>query len=57
MCFQVVLGALPLAVSSINRDPTLLPNRRLRFLAADIGTNTAIGRARKSSSLAALAIR
>ncbi|XP_013168990.1 PREDICTED: guanylate cyclase 32E-like [Papilio xuthus] len=32
-----VLGALPLAVAGINREPSLLPGRRLRFVAANIG--------------------
>ncbi|CAH2038025.1 unnamed protein product, partial [Iphiclides podalirius] len=34
---QTVLGALPLAVAAVNREPSLLPGLRLRFLAADIG--------------------
>ncbi|CAH0719630.1 unnamed protein product, partial [Brenthis ino] len=34
---QTVLGALPLAVAAVNRDPTLLPGLKLRFVTADIG--------------------
>ncbi|XP_026725364.1 guanylate cyclase 32E-like isoform X2 [Trichoplusia ni] len=34
---QLVLGAMPLAVAAINREPSLLPGLRLRFVAADIG--------------------
>ncbi|XP_047529758.1 guanylate cyclase 32E-like [Vanessa atalanta] len=34
---QTVLGALPLAVAAINREPTLLPGLKLRFVTADIG--------------------
>ncbi|XP_028027881.1 guanylate cyclase 32E-like [Bombyx mandarina] len=34
---QTVLGALPLAVAAVNREPALLPGLRLRFVAADIG--------------------
>lgn len=48
-----MLGALPLAVTAVNKDPQLLPGRRLEFVARDIGS----GRARKQSSLATLAIR
>lgn len=36
---QVGLGALPLAVDAVNADPTLLPGKKLNFVAADIGTN------------------
>ncbi|KAG8308166.1 hypothetical protein J6590_002250 [Homalodisca vitripennis] len=53
---QVVLGALPLAVTAVNADPQLLPGRRLEFVARDIGTEPS-GLARKQSSLATLAIR
>ncbi|KAI5694511.1 hypothetical protein M8J75_000230 [Diaphorina citri] len=35
---QVALGALPLAVTAVNADPTLLPGRNLTYMAADIGT-------------------
>ncbi|CAG5051674.1 unnamed protein product [Parnassius apollo] len=34
---MTVLGALPLAVAAVNREPSLLPGMRLRFIAADIG--------------------
>ncbi|XP_075973555.1 guanylyl cyclase at 32E [Anticarsia gemmatalis] len=34
---QTVLGAMPLAVAAINREPSLLPGLKLRFVAADIG--------------------
>ncbi|XP_039754193.1 guanylate cyclase 32E [Pararge aegeria] len=34
---QTVLGALPLAVAAINRNPDLLPGLKLRFISADIG--------------------
>ncbi|CAD7079001.1 unnamed protein product [Hermetia illucens] len=34
---KVVLGALPLALEAINRNPNILPNHRLRFKARDIG--------------------
>ncbi|KAJ0176973.1 hypothetical protein K1T71_006982 [Dendrolimus kikuchii] len=34
---KTILGAMPLAVAAVNRDPTLLPGVRLRFVAADIG--------------------
>ncbi|XP_059059119.1 guanylate cyclase 32E-like [Achroia grisella] len=34
---QTVLGAMPLAVAAVNREPSLLPGLRLRFVAADIG--------------------
>ncbi|XP_050503369.1 guanylate cyclase 32E [Diabrotica virgifera virgifera] len=55
---QVVLGALPLAVEAVNKDKDLLPGRRLRYVAADIGTNTpASGLPRGKSPLAAHAIR
>ncbi|KAK3913296.1 Guanylate cyclase 32E [Frankliniella fusca] len=55
---QVVLGALPLAVRTVNMDPRLLPGRRLQYLAADIGTNPSDSAARRrDSSLAALALR
>ncbi|XP_034243092.1 guanylate cyclase 32E, partial [Thrips palmi] len=55
---HVVLGALPLAVRSVNEDPTLLPGRQLQYLAADIGTNPSeSGLRRRDSSLAALALR
>ncbi|KAJ1526714.1 hypothetical protein ONE63_008294 [Megalurothrips usitatus] len=58
---QVVLGALPLAVRNVNKDPQLLPGRELQYLAADIGTLGAnpsdSGLRRRDSSLAALALR
>ncbi|XP_054260292.1 guanylate cyclase 32E-like [Macrosteles quadrilineatus] len=53
---EVVLGALPLAVTAVNADPLLLPGRRLEFVARDIGTEPS-GLARRQSSLATLAIR
>ncbi|KAJ2939161.1 hypothetical protein O0L34_g8474 [Tuta absoluta] len=34
---QTILGALPLAVAAVNREPLLLPGLRLKFVAADIG--------------------
>ncbi|XP_073822176.1 guanylyl cyclase at 32E [Musca autumnalis] len=34
---RVTLGGLPLAVEDINKDPTLLPGKRLTFKAYDIG--------------------
>ncbi|XP_045521207.1 guanylate cyclase 32E [Pieris brassicae] len=34
---QTVLGALPLAVALVNREPSLLPGLKLRFVTADIG--------------------
>ncbi|XP_035432904.2 guanylate cyclase 32E isoform X2 [Spodoptera frugiperda] len=34
---KMVLGAMPLAVAAINREPSLLPGYKLRFVAADIG--------------------
>ncbi|XP_071444038.1 guanylate cyclase 32E [Hetaerina americana] len=34
---RVVLGALPLAVARVNENPNLLPGRKLRFVAANIG--------------------
>lgn len=37
MYLQTVLGALPLAIAAINREPSLLPGLKLRFVAADIG--------------------
>ncbi|XP_052127251.1 guanylate cyclase 32E-like, partial [Frankliniella occidentalis] len=56
---QVVLGALPLAVRTVNMDPHILPGRQLQYLAADIGTNSPAdaGLRRRDSSLAALALR
>jgi guanylate cyclase len=53
--FQVALGALPLAVDRVNGDPSLLPGRKLDFVAADIGTYLEGGAAQ--SSMGALAIR
>ncbi|XP_072932274.1 guanylate cyclase 32E-like [Epargyreus clarus] len=34
---QTVLGALPLAVAAVNREPSLLPGLKLRYVTADIG--------------------
>ncbi|KAG7303103.1 hypothetical protein JYU34_013131 [Plutella xylostella] len=34
---HTVLGALPLAVAAVNRERSLLPGLRLRFVAADVG--------------------
>lgn len=56
--FQVVLGALPLAVKDVNRDPNLLPGRRLQFVARDIGSYPTMSHNQTSTApLAALAIR
>lgn len=33
----MTLGAIPLAIETINNDPNLLPGRQLQFVAADIG--------------------
>jgi guanylate cyclase len=33
----MTLGAIPLAVDHVNKDPNLLPGRKLQFVAADIG--------------------
>ncbi|GAB0097290.1 Guanylate cyclase [Sergentomyia squamirostris] len=38
---KVVLGALPLAVEAVNRDPTLLPGYRLNFKPVDTGKPSA----------------
>ncbi|XP_073998591.1 guanylyl cyclase at 32E [Rhodnius prolixus] len=48
----VGLGALPLAVQAVNLDPSLLPGRRMEYVAADIGSNPG-----PSSSLATVPIR
>ena len=34
---KMTLGAIPLAVETVNKDPNLLPGRKLQFVAADIG--------------------
>lgn len=34
---QVILGALPLAVETVNNDSSLLPGKTLRYIAHDIG--------------------
>lgn len=34
---KMALGAIPLAIETINADPELLPGRKLQFVAADIG--------------------
>ncbi len=34
---KMTLGAIPLAIETINNDPNLLPGRKLQFVAADIG--------------------
>ena len=34
---KMTLGAIPLAVDQVNKDPNLLPGRKLQFVAADIG--------------------
>ncbi|XP_053607986.1 guanylate cyclase 32E-like [Plodia interpunctella] len=38
---QTVLGAMPLAVAAVNREPSLLPGLKLRFVAANIGQSRA----------------
>ena len=48
---KMALGAIPLAIETINADPTLLPGRRLQFVAADIGNPVG------NNGLAMLAIR
>ena len=48
--FQLVLGALPLAVAEVNNNPDLLPGKKLLFEAADVGNS-------KSDAHAALSIR
>ena len=48
---KMALGAIPLAVDTINGDPTLLPGYTLRFVAADIGDPVG------NNGLTALAIR
>ena len=34
---KMTLGAIPLAIETVNADPSLLPGRKLQFVAADIG--------------------
>ncbi|EFX89873.1 hypothetical protein DAPPUDRAFT_39825, partial [Daphnia pulex] len=46
----MTLGAIPLAIETINNDPNLLPGRKLQFVAADIGNPG-------NDGLTALAIR
>uniref|UniRef100_A0A1A9W0S8 Uncharacterized protein n=1 Tax=Glossina brevipalpis TaxID=37001 RepID=A0A1A9W0S8_9MUSC len=41
---RVTLGGLPLAVEAINKDPTLLPGKRLVFKAFDVGPKTGVYR-------------
>lgn len=48
---KMTLGAIPLAVEAVNKDPNLLPGRRLKFVAADIGNPVG------NDGLTALAIR
>jgi len=48
---KMALGAIPLAVETINADPTLLPGRTLHFVTADIGDPVG------NNGLTALAIR
>ncbi|XP_046651148.1 guanylate cyclase 32E-like isoform X2 [Daphnia pulicaria] len=47
----MTLGAIPLAIETINNDPNLLPGRKLQFVAADIGNPVG------NDGLTALAIR
>ncbi|CAL4086179.1 unnamed protein product, partial [Meganyctiphanes norvegica] len=47
---SLVLGALPLAVDTVNSDPTLLPGKRLLYDVADVGNS-------EEEALAALSIR
>ncbi len=48
---KTALGAIPLAIETINADPNLLPGRTLQFVAADIGNPVG------NDALAMLAIR
>ncbi|KAK4022364.1 hypothetical protein OUZ56_007835 [Daphnia magna] len=48
---KMTLGAIPLAIETINNDPNLLPGRKLQFVAADIGDPVG------NDGLTALAIR
>ncbi|XP_057374739.2 guanylate cyclase 32E-like isoform X2 [Daphnia carinata] len=48
---KMTLGAIPLAVEAVNKDPNLLPGRKLKFVAADIGNPVG------NDGLTALAIR
>ncbi|XP_015596279.1 guanylate cyclase 32E isoform X2 [Cephus cinctus] len=50
LVYKVALGALPLAIGTVNQSPQLLPERELKFLAADIGR-------RNDDSFAVLGIR
>ena len=34
---KMTLGAIPLAIEEVNKDPNLLPGRKLEFVAVDIG--------------------
>jgi len=44
------LGALPIAVDTVNQDPTLLPGLTLRYEVADVGNS-------QVEALAALSVR
>ncbi|KAK7084332.1 hypothetical protein SK128_003437 [Halocaridina rubra] len=47
---KLALGALPIAVEDVNRDPSLLPGKRLVYEVADVGNSNL-------EALAALSIR
>ncbi|XP_066246519.1 guanylate cyclase 32E-like [Euwallacea similis] len=47
---QVLLGALPLAVEAVNKDESLLPGKKLTYVAANIGIPSTSGFPRSISS-------